>query len=989
MKSPWTLIGWLLAGLLALLISLGLYYLGRTMGWNPWLAPALLWAPLLIAAAVRLTGRLLSRPEARPVPVLDPSNPFTGQWEAIKSGLGEGSWELYLVVGGDDDGKRSFLSRALGQAEYQAAPAGPDGLSLRAADGRAWLNVPAALWYEQARAEASPAAGGDWAHLLKLLPGFPGRIGGLIVLADPGKIMADSETQSRILARKLGGLAGLPGPPPPWWLVLHPLESLASGRELESALRLGAEAGEEMWRRPFGLFFDQEDPDRTLSETMTQARTQLTGQLDRHLTKVDRSSAMPSLSGPVFRLRDELRRLPLNYFAAEIDGNKKAGRLKCDGLFLALEASQSPGQFSQLLLQNLIPGRRARMSGPAWRRPGRLIVGAAAIFFLIALAALVAGYWQGRRALSLAADVFPVLAQIERHPAAPPPVESLAAGTDLVLRLERQATGPARLYGAPNQAAAQARARLARQLNRHLPREYTQPAPFIGALAQWADQGAAPIVFKGPDHRVTIPGFATKAGREAVAELAAKWDAVLGLDRPRESHRVLSHYDLMIFAQWRKKAEDAALELETTPAKLRVSGSKGLHGHLASLEFLKTAGAELSFETWREIPGWIMAARELDLIDSLGNLGDLADDRRELAAVLQRIKSGGAPLGSDGVEKVIVAARAWKKYEAAVYGLSGLAESPQGLALLAEEMFSGAPTPPERASIAALRDLSAEALSALAGLAPIQSEPERELFERMFLSPVAWVTRSSTAAAALALEDQWNRKVVLPSKDLSEAEKAALLLGEDGAVAAFREGPARPYLTAGSKGYQPKEVFGEKFPWSGEFLKFINSSQEGWKKMAGSDGRLNVSARLRPVRAEGDRLSSHPLGVALEMMCEAESFRAETYNQPAAFKADWSPKTCEPLKITITFRDFKLTKIYEGSAGFTDFIKKAVSGELRFGPEDFPDQRHLMKAVGAEFVVVSLDISRGKEILKALTTPAPILKPPASIISADSGGAAR
>lgn len=982
MKTPWSLIGWLLAGLIAFLLSLGLYYLGLTLGWRAWIAPAILWLPLLVAAVFYLVGWLLARPKAPSVPVLDPSNPFTGPWEAIKSGLGEGAWELYLVVGDDDEAKRSFLSRALGQAEYQAAPAGPDGLSLWAAEGRAWLNVPAALWYEQARSEGQAVPGGDWGHLLKLLPGFPGRLCGLMVLADPGKIHKNPEIQGGILARKLGGLAALPEPVPSWWLVLYPLESLPSGQRLAEALNRGATDG-EMWRRPFGLFLDDEEPPLTLPQRLTQAQSFLAGRLERHLEQIDRWPGRPSLSGEIFAFRDEFRRLPLDYFSAEAGGRKKT--IRCDGLFLALEAPRSPGQFNELLLRNLIPGRRTEGGASRRQRSRRLIRGGVGLVFLTVLGALVVGHWQGRRALTLAAEAFPVLSQIERHPAAPPPVASLAVGTDLVLRLDERASGLAGLYGAPKEAADQARRRLAGQLRRHLPRDAAQSAPFMAALAGWADPGTAPLVFEYAEWPVAVPGFAAGAGRARVADLAARWDSILIRDGlgGSESERLLSHYDRMVFDQWRYKAEESVLALEPTPERVRSSGRWGLQGQLVGLEFLDTAGSELSFRTAREIPGWITAARELAVLDSLNDLGDLDGGGRELASILERIKRGGPNLGlgADGMEKVIAAAKAWKKYETAAYGLSDLVGSPQGLILLAGEMFSGAPAPPERASVATLRQSGVDALAALDKVSPIPSLPEQALFETLFLSPAEWIEHASVAAAAVALEEEWHRKIVLPSKDLSEEEKVALLLGEDGAVAAFRDGPARPYLDAGPRGYRPREALGREFPWSGEFLRFINASQERWKKVAGSDGRLNLTARLRPVRAEGDRLSSHPLGVALEMTCGAEEFRVETYNQPAVFNANWSPETCEPLKVTLIFRDFKLTKSYEGVAGFTAFVKAAVRGEIRLMPDDFPGQRHLMQAVGAEAVTVSLDVNKGREILKALTTPTPVLKPPASIIS--------
>lgn len=983
MKSPWTLIGWLIAGLFAMLLSLGLYLAGLALGWAPWLAPLFLWAPLLIAGLIQLCSWLLHRPVKASLPSLDASNPFTGQWETLKSGLGECSWELYLIVGDNDDEKRSFLNCALGEAEYQTSPAGPEGLSIWAAEGRAWLNVPAALWHEQAGGESSPSqSAGDWGHLIKLLPGFPGRLRGVLVLLDPQKLATDPEKQGLILSRKLAALANIPGTPPLWWLTLYPLESLPSGLQLKQALNTFFDNKNKMWQRPFGLFFSRRDNKaEALSETVSKAQMYLADSLNNYMIRSDYGPAPPQLACQVFNFMGELKQLPLSLLTAVVEANSKAKKIKCDGLFLSMTVPGGTGCFINILLKNMIPERTTGSNEPISRCRRYLGIWTVSVLFFIIFIALGAGYWKAAKSLTLAQSILPVLNQLESHPAGPIPIESLVAGTDLVIGLKNEAGGLAGLYRAPRKAAQLAKVRLTGQLNRFLPSEGGQFTSFTASLSDWADEHSLPLAFKHPVATIIVPGFATNSGRGLVVKLTQKWDMVFDQKSSARTKYILSYYDLKVFQQWHIKAFEAAETLKASPEKTKSAGANGLDGGLMGLDFLKAAGSELVFNSWRETPGWLMAARELEMIRSLSELGDLGDDRLELASVLKRIQAGGSPLQSGGIEKVIFAAKSWKKYETATRGLSGLTESPNGLKLLAEEMFSGAQAPDERASLVALKQLSVEAMTALEALSPIKSEADRELFEDLFYSPVTLMTKAAISAAAISLEDEWNRKILLPSKELPEAEKVELLLGEGGAVAAFRDGPARNYLVAEKKGYRPAEMIGEKFPWSDDFLKFINASQEGWKKTAGSDGRLKVSAILRPVRAEGNLVRSHPLGLAMEMVCEADKFKAESYNQPAAFTASWSPKTCDPLQINITFRDFKLTKIYPGSAGFKDFITAAVRGELRYTPDDFPDQKHLMKSAGAEAVVISLDINRGKEILKAINTPAPILKPPTVIIS--------
>ena len=980
--SPWGLIGWLLAGLLALAVSLGLYFLGLALGWTPWAAPVLLWVPLLIFGLIRLLFWFVARSRPPRLPALDPSNPFTGQWEAIKSGLNGEGLVLYLLVGDDDEAKRALLSRSLGPAEYQAAPAGPEGLSLWAAEGRAWLNVPAVLWTDRAEVGDPPAApGGDWGHLLKLLPGFPGPVAGLAVLIDPEKLKSETEALSRRLARKFSGLAASAGSRLPWWLVLHPLEKLPEGRQLEEALGQWPGAGGDLWERPFGL----EPPEpkgrrRELAASLGRSLTDLVSTLRQYLYRADCSAAPPPLSRAVLPLAEELEELPLGLLAAELDNCRRLRRLEFRGLYLTLKS----GQFSQFLFQHLIPGQAVTGRGPGSPFFQKTLLISAALIMVLSLGLLAWGQWRGREALALAGELRPLLSQAgKRPPEHTPPVAALALSTDLVLKMSNLAQGAAGLYRAPGLAAEQGREDLAGQLRGRLSSQ-SSPA-FTLALADWAGRGLRPLTFPVPQNQASIlvPAAYSGEGRRRAFELTGKWTKILDERESVMPQGVQAGFDQEALESWRRAAEDLDAALIVTPKSLRLAAMGGLSGCAVGPEFLEAAGGELSFLPWAETPQWVRLARELSLIKSWTGAGDLVNDGQDFKSILKRLRRPDLPLGPEGVEKLMAAGQAWQSYESALAGLSVLAQSPKGLSALAEEMFSGSPAPPERSSLIASHYYGQEAFKRLEELAGARPGEERDLAARLFLSPAQWLIQGSVAAAAAGLEDEWNRKVILPAKDLSGVERAELLLGEEGAVAAFREGPARPFLDAGPKGYRPAEALGQPFPWSRDFMKFINASQEAWKKSAGGLRDLKVSALLRPVRAEGALVVNHPLGVRLALVCEAEQFQAETFNRPATFQAQWTPQECGPLALTVIFRDFKLTREYAGPAGFNEFIKSATQGELRLKAEDFLDRVHLFKASGVEAVVLAIDLERGPELIKTLNTPLPKLNPPTRIIAAD------
>ena len=982
--SPWGLIGWLLAGLLALAISLGLFFLSLALGWAPpWLASALLWLPLALFGLLRLLLWFVARSRPPRLPLIDPSNPFTGQWEAIKSGLPATEQALYLLVGDDDEAKRSLLIRSLGQAEYQSAPGGPGGLSLWAADGRAWLNVPAVLWTDQAGgSDPAAAAVGDWGHLMKLLPGFPGLVAGLVILVDPEKIKAEAEALGQGLARKLSGLNAALRRPAPWWLILHPLEKLPEGRRLEEALRGWSGASSDVWDRPFGLDLTgghSRQPD--LAARLGQSLADLGGSLTEYLRQADCSPLPPPLSREVLPLTDELAQLPLGLMASGLDDCRKLTRLECRGLYLTLNSSGGAGQLSRMLFQHLIPGHSSPERGadnPFFRR---LLLAGLSLVLVLMLAFLVCGNWRAGQVLDLAGELRPLLNQVEERIEGPPPIAGLALSTDLVLKMEELSGGTASLYRAPSRAFRQGRADLVTQLQRNL--SGYDSAVFSLALAEWAGFGLRPLTFPVPQNlsSVLTPAFASGEGRRRASGLTARWEGIL--ESNAQPSIALKAFDGRVLQSWRRAAYDLDSALAVKPENLKRTAESGLTGFTAGPEFLDAAGKELAFLRWSQAPQWVRLSREFSLVKSWVRAGDLDVDTKDFQAILKRLGRPDLPLGLGGVDKLKTAGQSWRDYDSALNGLSPLARTPKGLASLAEELFAGTPSPPERSSLIGLQYSGREVFNQIEELAGVEAGEDRDLVFRLLLSPAQWLVQASVAAAVRALEDEWHRKVLLPAKDLSGVERAEFLLGEEGAVAAFREGPARSFLAAGPKGYQPAEALGQPFPWSRDFLKFINAGQEAWRKSAGGLRNLKVAARLRPVRAEGPALLNHPLGVRLKMVCEAapEAFEAETFNQPADFEAEWTPKECGPLTLTVVFRDFTLTRQYVGPSGFNQFIKAAAKGEIRLSADDFPDRVHLLKAAGAETVILAIDLENGPDLIKTLNTPLPKLEPPARIIA--------
>ena len=982
MKSPWSLIGWILAALLALAASLILYFMGIGLGWYPWLAPLLLWAALALVGFIQLLIWLIFKPRRLRVKPIDLSNPFSVQWEILKSSLNDGPWDLYLVAGDNDNHTASFLKQSLKETEYQSAPSNPGEISFMAANGRVWLKIPAGLWSAEQGSydNLSNISCGNWGHLVKLLPDFPGTLKGFLVLMDPLKLVADPELQGRNIAIKFKSLEQLPTPPIPWWLIIHPLENLCSGNRFEQALQNCPIAEADKYDHPLGVFLlEQGHTKQTFSKIMGQGQSDLVEYLNTYLTKVDRGAVLPKLAAPVFSLMRELEQLPLILFASAFDTLKI--KLECAGIFLALKSTQGPGQFSHLLLRHLVPEYKRQKNSASLRRTSWVINGLALGVFVAVGTWLGWGYLKGRDALNLTATSFLLLEQIKQQPLAPPPIKYLEIATDLSFEIEAKAHGSAQSFGAPQRADAQVKAKLSQQLSRYLFESPTQRSTLVSALSTWVEPSSSPLVFPTPQIEITIPGYATLKGRTQVAELVRQWDVVSKQQYSSITQQVLKDYDLKVYQSWSQNADKISQSLTDTKVEPMVSAGL-IHG-FAGVDFLLNAGRELNFSSFAQAPSWVLASGKLSVIDSLRGDEPVVDNLDKISFFISNFRHKSTNDEPQSLEEFVEATNYWLSYNSAAVTLASHAENPLNLVVMAEEMFVGKPSPPERVSVERLRQLHEEFSAKLDMHLPKIDNYDSKLYQTLLLSPVVWIAQASVSAAAISLQQQWNRKILLPTKNLSEAEKVALLLGEGGALAAFLSGPAQPYLVASRKGYQPAEYLGKRFPWSKEFINFINASQQGWKKAASSDGLLKVTALLHPVWAEGAQVISHPLGVDFRLVCEEDIFEAKTFNQPVIFQAQWSPELCGALKVTINFRDFTLHKIYDQQDGFIRFVKESVKGQLRFSAEDFPDQGHLLKASGAEFIVLGIDVVKGEKILKALTAPPQILKPPARIITKD------
>jgi len=237
------------------------------------------------------------------------------------------------------------------------------------------------------------------------------------------------------------------------------------------------------------------------------------------------------------------------------------------------------------------------------------------------------------------------------------------------------------------------------------------------------------------------------------------------------------------------------------------------------------------------------------------------------------------------------------------------------------------------------------------------------IFDELLVGPLRFFWGVGVVDAAAGLQSQWEESVLVRVGHMPENKlPGALFDDKSGLVWKFADGPAAAFLGKNAYGYFAKEANGTTFPFTDEFLSFLNKgSTQTQKIMPG----YQVTATALPTDVNKDA-QQEPYATELILDCKEKVQKLENYNYPVTLVFDWQAATCADATLNIRFKSFTATKTYPGAMGFAKFLQDFQYDVKKFTPDDFPETKDDFAIFGVKTLTVQYKLTGGVPLIGLL-----------------------
>ena len=389
---------------------------------------------------------------------------------------------------------------------------------------------------------------------------------------------------------------------------------------------------------------------------------------------------------------------------------------------------------------------------------------------------------------------------------------------------------------------------------------------------------------------------------------------------------------------------------------------------------LKTEFSELPAD---KLPGWLLFAREFNdmrhaataqgalgkargMLNTFNNVGERVI--RQSVANQSLLPMSELPQSIQGVQDFAAYAQAFD--EAAATALSGEGNAYQ----LAADYFNFGVDPGSKSS---------DIQNVLDNLAAFRrtsgfDHPDDQVIWHLVGGPVNLLISYVLEQGSCSIQKDWEASVLWKTQmAVSAQETTEQLFGEQGSVWSFADGPAKPFLKQQAATFTPAEKDGFTFPFSPNFVPFLNrsvdtrvSSVVRQQQAEASVGKwANLLITSRPIGVNPGA-KAQPYAVNLAIQCANEQITLDNFNMAVTNSFDWSPDQCGDVTLEIHIEDLTLTRRYPGPMGLARFVEEFVDGQRIFTPDDFPHVREELDALNVSTIHVRYDLVGQEKLLE-------------------------
>ncbi|MFA7061504.1 MAG: type VI secretion protein IcmF/TssM N-terminal domain-containing protein [Pedobacter sp.] len=496
-------------------------------------------------------------------------------------------------------------------------------------------------------------------------------------------------------------------------------------------------------------------------------------------------------------------------------------------------------------------------------------------------------------------------------------------------------------------------------------------------LVSWANrQGDAPPItmqsFWGGSlplqgEKIVAPAF-TKKGKEMIngmlTEMISAQPQPELLEKPKSSFE--EWYRRSCFAAWREFAAQFPRGVERLKGENEwqaVAVKMGTDQDPYSAFIYKLTSELEPLTGTDDMPLWLQQVYRFQIIKTKGAAGAIVskttEEGKKLVGKLEQVLGKKSQVSSS-LESQSVAYKAVQDYQKALGAAAqGTASRNQAYQLALVAYGEEAEKSPFNAVFGAAARLKAN----------IGGGQADDAFSRLIQGPGDFLWAFVRKETACSLQSQWEEKVLQEAQGAVDPQVVEYLVGQEGPVWKFVNGPAKPFLGWGAgKGYYAKVALGGAVDFDPIFYSFLSKGAKA-KVAAVPKQNFNVTIRGLPTDANPEARVK-PQSTRLELQCASGAQSLENLNYPTQKTFNWTPDGCSDVLFQIEAGEAVLTKKYSGPQAFPAFLEDFPGGRRTFYATEFPAQKLALDRMGIKYIKVNYQISGQQSVVgKAKSIP--------------------
>jgi hypothetical protein len=241
---------------------------------------------------------------------------------------------------------------------------------------------------------------------------------------------------------------------------------------------------------------------------------------------------------------------------------------------------------------------------------------------------------------------------------------------------------------------------------------------------------------------------------------------------------------------------------------------------------------------------------------------------------------------------------------------------------------------------------------------------------QIFASLLDFSSNGIVLEAALAVQQNWESKVLSNPVHRFSSTDADKMYGKEGIVSTFVQTDLQPFLERRVDGTVAATWEGNVFPFTDDFLHFAGSSEEWAARFhAAPEAEHSVRIRSSPPRVNVEA-GSKPNAYTLSLACQDKNWQLINRNYPHDEYFVYNAARCGQVTLRVEFPSFTLERQWPD---FLRFARDFLYGEKDFTPEDFPESAALLKKAKVKSLRIPLLPDGAARLLQDEHANAPVV----------------